>query len=167
MIDNTVLLQGLEEDLKRSFQTSQVCIQQDIRDAASHAETVIQHEHSETRAAVRVESDRAIKENADSVRTVETYIQATIEVRAEEDERLHQQTQKYIADLQNQLSQLTEHIKERDCEFRATLEALKEATTEKKRKLLYERSNAVAATLLALQIMYGHVKVITHHPTAY
>ncbi|KAH6619923.1 hypothetical protein C7974DRAFT_415176 [Boeremia exigua] len=69
--DHSVLLQGLEKDIRRSLQTSQAVIQQDIRDTASHTETVIQGQHSETQLIVREESDRVIKGNADSIRGLE------------------------------------------------------------------------------------------------
>lgn len=157
--DHTVLLQGLEEDIRRSLHNSQAIIQRDVQESAVHTEAMIKDEHHQTRTIIRNEGERTVQANAGYVQTVDAHLQNSIDIRAQENKSQHRQTQKYMTDLQDQLSQLREQITERDREFRTILEALKEATTAKKRKSLHERSNAVAATLLALQIMYGHVKV--------
>lgn len=159
MSDHTVLLQGLEEDIRRSLQHSQTIVQEDVRRATAHTDSVVKDEHHETRIIVREWGDRIVQMNVDSTQTMDAHLQTTIEVRAQENNSQHQQTQKYVADLQDQLLQLTEQIKERGREFRATLEALRETSSAKKRKSLHEHSNAVAAMLLALQIMYDYVKV--------
>jgi chromosome segregation ATPase len=162
LTDQTALLQGFETDIRKHLHDNQICLRRDIHAAASDTRIANLHEHHETRVIVQAEGDRILTANAVSLQTFDAHVQATIESRAEEDSFQHQQTQRHIADLQSQLLQLSEQIKQRDREFRKTLVSIEEATSTKKRKLLRERSNAIAATILASQIMSSHSQVCLH-----
>src|SRR5689334_1889933 len=68
--DHTVLLQGLEKDIRQSVINSEAAIQIDLSNTIAHTKAVIKDEHRETRVIVREESDRIIQTNAVTVETM-------------------------------------------------------------------------------------------------
>jgi len=112
--DKTVLLQGFEKDIQRSISESQAVIQLDLQKATIHTRATVELEHRETRVLVRKESDRIVQMNAAAFENLDSPLQATISARAQENGYKHLQTQRCIAELKDQLSQLAVQFREQD-----------------------------------------------------
>jgi hypothetical protein len=82
-----------------------------------------------------------------------------IQITEQSSEAAQQATQLEIIQLKAAIQQLSEQMKQKDAELREFLKAFRETQNQKKKKVLRERSNAVSATLLALEVMYRSLQV--------
>jgi molecular chaperone GrpE (heat shock protein) len=82
-----------------------------------------------------------------------------IQITGESSEAAQQATQQEISQLKVAIQQLSDQMQQKDTELRDLLKAFRETRSQKKRKVLQEMSNAVSATLLALEVMYRSLQV--------
>jgi hypothetical protein len=82
-----------------------------------------------------------------------------IQITEQSSEAAQQATQQEIAQLKAAIQQLSDQMKQKDAELREFLKAFRETRSQKKKKALQERSNAVSATLIALEIIYRSLQV--------
>jgi molecular chaperone GrpE (heat shock protein) len=71
----------------------------------------------------------------------------------------HETTRKEISELQEALRLLSEQMEASGEELKSLLHEFNHTTNEKKRRHLGQRSNAVTAALLALEIVYRSILV--------
>lgn len=105
---------------------------------------------------IHVETNKTITEQHRATR-VEIIEAITISEQRSEVEQ--QATRQEIAQLKQALDLLSEQIKQKDVELQEFLTAFRQTTSPKKKKALRERSNAVSATLLALEVIYRSLLV--------
>jgi predicted RNase H-like nuclease (RuvC/YqgF family) len=91
--------------------------------------------------------------------TTRVEIVQAIQVTKESSEADQVATRQEIANLKAAIKELSEQMKQKDAELSQFLKEFREARTEKKKKALQERSNAVSATLLALEMIYRSLQV--------
>jgi hypothetical protein len=82
-----------------------------------------------------------------------------IQIIEQSSEAAQQATQQEIIQLKAAIQQLSEQIKQKDAELREFLKAFRETRSQKKKAALREGTNAVSATLLALEVMYRSLQV--------
>jgi hypothetical protein len=99
---------------------------------------------------MHVETNEMIIEQHDVTRIE---IIEAIQVTEQHNEADQLATRQEIAQLKEAIKQLSEQMKQKDIELGEFLKAFRETRSQKK-KVLQKRSNAVSATLLALEIMY-------------
>lgn len=73
---------------------------------------------------------------------------------AEQDLAAHEATQQEIASLKEAIKQLAEQMRQKDAELKEFIRIFCETRNAKKRKALRERTNALSAAYLALQMVY-------------
>ncbi|TRX89943.1 hypothetical protein FHL15_009215 [Xylaria flabelliformis] len=154
--DRNVLICGLHEETRKYIQQHHETTRRELRQVAAGVAQVNQEEHAKTRKEIQQEAERVTVSNRDSNR----YVVDAVGLSAEANSTMHEQTQSQIASVTEALRQLSEQLEARDRELRNLLTDLHKSTSNKKRKLLYERSNAVTAAILALQTMFRSLREI-------
>jgi molecular chaperone GrpE (heat shock protein) len=82
-----------------------------------------------------------------------------IQIAEHSNEAAQQATQQEITQLKEAIQQLSDQMKQKDAELKVFLKDFRETRSQKKKKKLQELSNAVSATLLALEVMYRTLQV--------
>ena len=123
--------------------------QQDVFDGCTQAQTAeIKAMHTET-------NEMVIEQH--SVTRIE--IIEVIQIAGESGEAAQQATQQEISQLKVAIQQLSDQMQQKDAELRDLLKSFHKTRSQKKKKVLQEMSNAVSATLLALEVMYRSLQV--------
>ncbi|KAH7134172.1 hypothetical protein EDB81DRAFT_858821 [Dactylonectria macrodidyma] len=165
LTDQTVLICSLHEETRRCIQQNHDTTRLELHQVTTHLEQTNQDEHAKTRQEIEEDANRVIASHIDSNREVfhmvqlaEANLHETTEINAEANAIQHEQTQSQIAELKEALRQLSSQIKARDQELQDLLTAFTKSKSQKKRKLLRERSNAVSAALFALRTMHDSLQ---------
>lgn len=76
----------------------------------------------------------------------------------------HEATRRELEQMKRAIAQIEQDMVRRDQELKELLFELSKSTTEKERKKLQEKSNAVTVALCALVTIYQGLEVFTRHP---
>jgi len=108
-----------------------------VREMQGRTDITVREEHATTRSEI-----------VDEVHLANAHSREAQEIARQE-----------IAQLQQALNQLSEEMRQRDAELKGLLTDFAKTGSSKKRKILQERSNAVSATLFALETVYRSLQV--------